>query len=80
MDPAPKVLYSRAEAARALALSLSTLNVMIGSGMLRAVHLGRRVLIHRDEIEKCGRRIAQQDSPSVWPEKLNGKTRNRAVA
>ena len=80
MEPAPKLLYSRKEAAAALAVSLSTLKVMIGRGMLRAVHLGRRVLIHRDEIEKCARRIAQRDSASVWPEKLNGKTRNREVA
>jgi len=79
MEPAPKVLYSRKEAAAALAVSLSTLNVMVNRGMLRAVHMGRRVLIHRDEIERCGRRIAQQDSPSIWPEKLNGKTRNRVA-
>ncbi len=74
MDPAPKVLYSRKETALALALSVSTVDVMIARGMLRAVHFGRRTLVHRDEIERVGRRIAQEDLPVVWPEKQNGKT------
>jgi excisionase family DNA binding protein len=74
MEPGPKVLFSRKEAAGALALSDSTIDEMIARGMIRAVHFGRRVLIHRDEIERCGRKIAQGDMPSVWPEKRDGKT------
>lgn len=78
METAVKTLYSRREAAAALAVSVSTLDVMIARGMLRAVRFGRRVLIHRDEIERCGRKIAQGDLAGVW-QKLDGKTR-RIVA
>lgn len=74
MDPAPKILYSRQEAAVALSVSLSTLDLMIVKGMLRAARFGRRLLIHRDELERCGRRIAQGDAATVWPEKRDGKT------
>lgn len=80
MEAAPKVLYSRREAATALAVSLSTLDVMIESGMLRAVRFGRRVLVHRDELERTGRKIAKGDTPAVWPEKQNGKTIRRPAA
>lgn len=74
MEPSVKTLFSRREAAAALAVSVSTLDVMIARGMLRAARFGRRVLIHRDEIERCGRRIARGDMPGVWPEKIAGKT------
>ena len=74
MEPGPKVLFSRKEAAAALAVSVSTLDVMIARGMLRSVRFGRRVLIHRDEIERAGRKIAQGGAASVWPEKRDGKT------
>lgn len=79
MEAAAKVLYSRKEAAAALAVSVSTLDVMVQRGMVRAVRFGRRVLIHRDEIERRGRKIAAGDGPGVWPARVDGKTA-RAVA
>jgi excisionase family DNA binding protein len=70
MDPAPKILYTRAEAAAALSLSVSTLDMLVGRGMLHAVRKGRRVLIHKTELE----RVARQNIPTIWPMKLHGKT------
>ena len=75
MDPAPKVLFSRAEAAAAFALSVSSLDVMIARGMLKTTRKGRRVLIHKNEID----RVARQDIPRIWPAKRAGKTVNTAV-
>jgi excisionase family DNA binding protein len=74
MEPAPKILYSMAEAAKMLSISRRTLEVAIGRGMLRAVHKGRRVLIPVAEIEKFARRDVKQ----IWPPKQNGKTVSRA--
>lgn len=63
MDPAPKIVYSRAEAAEMLSISVSSLDVLISTGRLKAVRKGRRVLIHIGEIE----RIASQEIPRIWP-------------
>lgn len=63
MNPAPKILYSRAEAAEMLSISVSSLDVLIATGRLKAVHKGRRVLIHAAEIE----RMAAKEIPHIWP-------------
>jgi excisionase family DNA binding protein len=70
MDPPPKILYTRREAAQMLSICVSSLDVMIARGMLRAVRKGRRVLVHRAELD----RVARQDIPQIWPEKKNGST------
>jgi excisionase family DNA binding protein len=70
MDPAPKILFTRAEAAAALSLSVSSIDMLVGRGMLRCVRQGRRVLIHKTELE----RVARQNHPTIWPAKLHGKT------
>jgi excisionase family DNA binding protein len=76
MDLAPKLLYTRPEAADMLSISVSSLDVLIGRGMLRAVRKGRRVLVHKTELE----RLARQNIPTIWPAKEHGKTVNRAEA
>src|ERR1700683_1068899 len=76
MDLAPKLLYTRPEAAGMLSISVSSLDVLIGRGMLRAVRKGRRVLVHKTELE----RIARQNIPTIWPAKEHGKTVNRPEA
>jgi excisionase family DNA binding protein len=76
MDPAPKILYTRAEAAEQLSLHVSSIDVLIGRGMLRCVRQGRRVLIHKTELERFGR----QNHPRIWPAKLHGKTVNSSAA
>lgn len=63
MDPAPKILFSRAEAAGMLSISVSSLDVLIATGRLRAARKGRRVLIHLAEIE----RLAAREIPKIWP-------------
>jgi excisionase family DNA binding protein len=63
MEPAPKILYHRTEAAEMLSISVSSLDVLIATGRLKATRKGRRVLIHRSEIE----RIAAQDISRIWP-------------
>lgn len=74
MEPTPKVLYTRAETAEMLSISTSTLDVAIGRGMLRCIRKGRRILVHRDEIE----RWAKKDTPAIWPAKRNGKATRHA--
>jgi excisionase family DNA binding protein len=63
MDPAPKIVYSRAEAAEMLSISVSSLDVLIATGRLKATRKGRRVLIHAAEIE----RMATLEIPRIWP-------------
>lgn len=65
-----KLLYTRAEAAERLSLSVSTLDVTIRRGMLRVQRKGRRVLIAADELDK----FVRKDIPQIWPAKENGKT------
>lgn len=65
-----KFLYSRNEAAEALGLSLATIDVLVGRGMLRTRRQGKRVLIPQEEIE----RFAKREHASIWPPKQNGVT------
>jgi excisionase family DNA binding protein len=62
MEIAQKILFTRAEVAEMLSLSVSTVDVAIARGMLRARRNGRRVLIERREIEKFSR----ADHPHIW--------------
>ena len=70
MELAPKVLYSRQEAAEMLSISLSSLQELMHRGLVKGIRKGHRLLIHRDEIE----RFAKQDVPQIWKPKQNGKT------
>lgn len=65
------LLYSRQEAARLLNISISSLEVMVGRGMLKPIHKGRRVMFSRAEIE----REAKKEHSAIWPPKDHGKTR-----
>jgi excisionase family DNA binding protein len=62
MEPSEKLLFTRAEAAGMLSLSVSTLDVAIARGMLRARRNGRRVMIEKREIE----RFSRADHPRIW--------------
>lgn len=74
MAPAQKALFTKKEAAAMLSTSVSTLDVAIARGMLRARRQGRRVLIHRKEID----RFAKADHLRIWPAAgPDGKTRRR---
>jgi excisionase family DNA binding protein len=66
MEP---ILLSREEAARALCLSVSTLDMMINRGLLKARRQGRRVLVPRAEVE----RVSKQDIPRIWPARPKAK-------
>jgi len=70
MNEPIKLLYSREETAEALALSVSTIDVLIGRGMLRVRRQGRRVLIPASEIQ----RFAKRDLAHLWPQKRAGVT------
>lgn len=61
MEPAPKILYSRAEAAEMLSLSVRTLDRLISNGILRVRPKGRRILVHVSEIE----RVAAKEVPRI---------------
>lgn len=65
-----RLLYSRAEAAALLSISVSSIDVMVGRGMIRSRRQGRRVLIPKTEVE----RVSRQNIPRIWPAKENGKT------
>lgn len=65
-----RLLHSREETATLLSVSVSTVDVMIARGLLRARRQGRRVLVPRAEIE----RAAKRDTAVIWPKKRDGKT------
>jgi excisionase family DNA binding protein len=71
MEPSEKLLFTRAEAAEMLSLSVSTVDVAIARGMLRARRQGKRVLIERREVEKFSR----ADHPRIWSGDGNRGTR-----
>jgi excisionase family DNA binding protein len=57
MEPQPKLLYTKREAAQLLSLSIRSIDYLITSCEIASRRVGRRVLIHRDAIE----RFARQD-------------------
>lgn len=74
--PIEKLLYTRKEAAEALSISTSTLDVLIGEGRIRFRRIGRLVRIPRQELL----RLTREDVLHVWPEKRNGKTTRRIAS
>lgn len=70
MAVAPKILYTREEAARMLSLSLGSIQELLHRGLLRGIRKGRWILLHREELE----RFAAEDTPQIWLPKRNGKT------
>jgi excisionase family DNA binding protein len=67
MEPAPKILYSRAEAAEMLSISVSSLDVLIATGRLKAARMGRRVLIRLDNIERMMEALEAGKISRIWP-------------
>ena len=65
VDLARKILYTRQEAAHLLSLSLASVQELLHRRRLRGVTKGRRILIHRDELE----RFAKQETPGIWQPK-----------
>jgi len=65
-----RLLYSRQQTAEQLSLSLSTVDMLIGRGILRVRRMGKRVLVPAEEIARCSRR----EMAALWPAKQNGKT------
>jgi len=59
-----RLLFSEKESAYTLGVSVRTVQTLISTGALRAQRIGRRVLIHRRELEK----FAHQDHPTVGGE------------
>lgn len=66
---APRILYDRSEAAYLLSMSVSSIVELVHRGLLREVRKGRRLLIHRDELE----RFAKEDTERLWEPGRNGK-------
>ncbi len=58
-----KILVTRAEAARALGLSLRAIDYLLAGGKLVTRKVGRRRLIPRSELE----RFARRDHQSIVP-------------
>jgi excisionase family DNA binding protein len=70
-------LLSRSDAAQFLGLAVSSIDLLIARGELRARRLGRRVLVPHAELVK----FSKSDHGSIWPAKVNGRTtRNVRVA
>jgi len=61
MEITEKVLYTKREAAQQLSISLRSLDYLIFSQQLPTRRIGRRVLVHRDSIE----RFAKRDHVSI---------------
>lgn len=47
-----RLLYGIAEAGAVLGIGRTKVYDLVSAGELRAVHVGRRALIHRDELER----------------------------
>jgi excisionase family DNA binding protein len=55
-----KLLYTRAESAEMLSLSVRTVDRLIATGKLRVRQMGRRMLIHHADLEKfAGKDVVQ---------------------
>jgi excisionase family DNA binding protein len=65
-----KLGYSIDEAAHAVGLSRTSVKNLIANGRLRTVHVGRRVVIPRREVEAL---LAPSDSENVMPQRV-GRT------
>jgi excisionase family DNA binding protein len=50
-----RLLFSKREAARALAISLRKVDYLISEGKLKTTRIGRRCLVHRNELERFAR-------------------------
>lgn len=58
--PNDRLLYGVTEAGAVLGLGRTTVYALITAGELRAVHVGRRALIHRDELERFAASLADE--------------------
>jgi excisionase family DNA binding protein len=70
MELAPKLLFSRKQAAEILDVSLASIQELLHRGLLRGIRMGNEVKIHRDELE----RFARKGAPQIWAPKRDGKT------
>lgn len=71
MNNPEHVLFSRKEAAVYIGVSLSTLDMIVARRLMRFRRIGKRVLIHRSELD----RFARADHFTIWPKKnSDGKT------
>jgi excisionase family DNA binding protein len=57
----PKLLFTRADAAQMLALSLRTIDTLVLNKQLKAVRIGRAVRIPLDELQRFLRRDHSTD-------------------
>jgi len=65
-----RLLYSRAEAAQLLSISISTLDIAIFRGLITARKIGRKRLVPHAALVA----FSQKNVPVVWPAKVAGKT------
>jgi excisionase family DNA binding protein len=56
MLPFEKILYTKREAAQLLSISVRSLDYLIFNQQIPTRRVGRRVLVHRDAIERFARR------------------------
>jgi len=54
-DTELKLLFSKIESARALGISKRKIDLLIASKQLHAVHIGRRSMLHKRELERIAR-------------------------
>jgi len=59
----PRIFITKSDAAKALAISLPTLDRLIRAGQIRVLRIGRSVRISPSEVERLGRtRAARIDT------------------
>ena len=71
-----RLLYTRREAAERLSLSISTINMLIGRGLIASRKLGSKRLIPHGALVA----FSQKNLTQLWPPKRNGKTVRRPGA
>ena len=63
METQEKLLYDVRSAAELLSISHWTLRRMLLDGRLRATKLGRRLLVHRRDLERFAQKTQQETRP-----------------
>lgn len=71
-QPAPRMLYTRREAAKILSLSVSTIQMLVSRGLLSSRKIGSKRLIPHASLVA----FSQKNLPSLWLPKHNGRTVN----
>ena len=80
MSDTPKILFTVKDAAHLLSCCPETVRRLISKGYLKAVSGGRMLRIHKSEMDKFSKYVAQFGLPSVWDKSKPWPEQRQALA